>query len=1405
MIATRPPLAAADLEEDEAPPSPPPSPPPATGLLSPALLGGTAAAPIPGLPVVDTTQLPGGTLALTALGTGATLHRPDSSQKVCCVCNNDCSTGERGRSSTWGYFHLACKRRVRPAPPPEGDDGEEAAHKRPRIASPPPPPPLVCWVCGNACLESQHRQEVPDGGFMHVACLPPPTQPSMPPPPPRPSRRSAEATAPQLASQRVEPGTRLVVRWKALPPSKARVLATLSPQVLNHGATFSRPQDRPTEQAAYLPWEVVVPPGPLADRLRRFAPPAPPPPMRDSPGLVMQLGGARLFSQGPRLYVASLDMWARRAQTVAGASWQQPPSGRNRSRGRGANHRPLFALTPAKPPPRRSAVVAWLDARRAGCAPAPCGATPSARAVAPAPEHGAESSSDEEDALVLSLSDGVGAVNPGRGGGPAQVGLLVGANAWPPDEPQPRPPSPKYETDVTFWDVIQATSGGPAAMGEATATAAAADGARQEQTETPATQPIAGGGAPAPPGGITVEAASRRRRSSTAAGAPSQITGPTATHTSTPASQAGFRPGSGGVPGGEANHVSVMTIEMCAQTRGALLPDPAHDAVLCIAVCLLDDSAPPGATLQQVVLLVDPPSEEPQAPIRVPGTAAQFCVPHEAALFEAFITLVKAMDPDIMLGYDVHSGSLGYLADRHAVLQMGRDRRTVVPLLRAVSRTPAHSPPGAQFQDTYGLEHMAGMWVTGRVVFNLWRILRAEVKLQSYTFQSAAAAVLKRRVPCMPASQLHCWHSRRPDRWRAAAWVLGQADGCVRLCQQLDLVARTAELARVFGIQLEDVVVRGSQHRVESMMLRLAHNQNYVAISPTKDDLRRIPAPAHIALVMEPVSGFYTSPVVVLDFQSLYPSQIIAYNLCYSTCLGTLPGCTPAELLDTPRSFGVTALTMPKGLLGAQGGVEGLYIAPNGAVFVPPATRVGVLPRLLTEILDTRVMVKAALKAAPRDARVLQRCLQARQLGLKLIANVTYGYTAANFSGRMPLPELADAIVSSGRATLERAIEMVNSNAEWDAKVVYGDTDSLFVHLPGRTKEQAFAIGAAIAAAVTAANPAPVKLQLEKVYLPCLLVAKKRYVGMAWDSPGAAAPSFDDKGIETVRRDTCGAVSKTVERSLRLLFATRDLSRVKAYLLRQWARIYGGRLSVADATHAKEVRSFYVPGKVVPSSALVGRRATAADPRAKPHAGQRVPYVVVDGLAGSRVTDMVHSPADFLAAGGALRLNADYYITRQVAALHRLLSLAGGNVKAWVAEAPLHVRRSATKEEVAHNAGRSIITNYYRSDHCAVCGQFTGANGVVCATCSAAPQETAAVLGGRVRSLSATVGQLHAVCTHCGGGDGGAGISCVSLDCPVFYERDKRGLELSAAQRLLREAADLLDRTVTPDDDMAPW
>ncbi|PIO61138.1 hypothetical protein TELCIR_17345, partial [Teladorsagia circumcincta] len=93
-------------------------------------------------------------------------------------------------------------------------------------------------------------------------------------------------------------------------------------------------------------------------------------------------------------------------------------------------------------------------------------------------------------------------------------------------------------------------------------------------------------------------------------------------------------------------------------------------------------------------------------------------------------------------------------------------------------------------------------------------------------------------------------------------------------------------MARVYGIQFHEVWSRGSQLRVESMMFRLAHTQGFVLPSVTPSQRIQMEAPEQLQLIMEPLSKVYFDPVIVLDFQSLYPSMVIAYNYCFSTLFG---------------------------------------------------------------------------------------------------------------------------------------------------------------------------------------------------------------------------------------------------------------------------------------------------------------------------------------------------------------------------------------------------------------------------------------------------------------------------------------------------------------------------------------
>ena len=75
------------------------------------------------------------------------------------------------------------------------------------------------------------------------------------------------------------------------------------------------------------------------------------------------------------------------------------------------------------------------------------------------------------------------------------------------------------------------------------------------------------------------------------------------------------------------------------------------------------------------------------------------------------------------------------------------------------------------------------------------------------------------------------------------------------------------------------------------------------------------------------------------------------------------------------------------------------------------------------------------------------------------------------------------------------------------------------------------------------------ELKFEKVYFPCVTLAKKRYCGYKLEKI-TDQPVLDAKGIETIRRDTVEAVAKIMDSCLRMLFETKDLSKIKKYLFR---------------------------------------------------------------------------------------------------------------------------------------------------------------------------------------------------------------------------------------------------------------
>ena len=73
--------------------------------------------------------------------------------------------------------------------------------------------------------------------------------------------------------------------------------------------------------------------------------------------------------------------------------------------------------------------------------------------------------------------------------------------------------------------------------------------------------------------------------------------------------------------------------------------------------------------------------------------------------------------------------------------------------------------PKYRQNDEYGELHASGIHCTGRIVLNVWRILRSELKLNIYTFESCVAAVLQLRTPHVQPHVLTHWFNGGPAGW----------------------------------------------------------------------------------------------------------------------------------------------------------------------------------------------------------------------------------------------------------------------------------------------------------------------------------------------------------------------------------------------------------------------------------------------------------------------------------------------------------------------------------------------------------------------------------------------------------------------------------------------------------------
>jgi DNA polymerase delta subunit 1 len=682
--------------------------------------------------------------------------------------------------------------------------------------------------------------------------------------------------------------------------------------------------------------------------------------------------------------------------------------------------------------------------------------------------------------------------------------------------------------------------------------------------------------------------------------------------------------------------IRVVSLDIEAHSVDGAFPDAKRLGDACVCVGLAAETFfAPDPDARALALLADPLTD--RAPADLPEEGGVYRIfADEASLLSGLGAHLRRLDADVIVGYNETGFDWRYLEARRATLvAAGRMSPQQEQDFARLSRSVALVCP---FVDASVPAQGAGELVVRRPALPglleldcfLWlkRSASHGAALRDFRLDTAAEHFLGERKADLPPAQIFASVASGHLR-RVADYCLQDVRLALALVARLEMLQATLLLARVTGAPGGDVLFRGQQLLVYAQFLREASAEGYV-VQEGADEAVAISYEG--AQVLEPRSGFYADPVIILDFASLYPSMIIEYNLCPSTLwrAGSLPA-------------------------------DGLCRRPPGTAhdFVRGSVRRGLLPRVVARLLEQR---GAARAEAVRCGDAAQRSLLHNlQMALKICANSVYGATGSS-RGLMSAREVAESTTAAGRHAIAFAREHIETY--WPgAEVIYGDTDSCFTRLPEQLRElslpELFDLGGRIASSVTSAfralggEGAAVKLEMERVVRPLLLSEqKKRYAAFGWDAPGAEGRIFA-KGIELVRRDSLPMTREYQRRVLEALLLERDVEGavrlVEAALEEVLAAGPGDDLS--RLAQSKSLRAEYVAAETQPQ-AVVNELRRLRSPGSESRVGGRVDYVVIAGAA-RRVVDRVEDPE--YAAREKLPPDWPHYVEAVSAPLLRLL------------------------------------------------------------------------------------------------------------------------------------------------------
>ncbi|RKP04792.1 DNA polymerase family B-domain-containing protein, partial [Thamnocephalis sphaerospora] len=531
--------------------------------------------------------------------------------------------------------------------------------------------------------------------------------------------------------------------------------------------------------------------------------------------------------------------------------------------------------------------------------------------------------------------------------------------------------------------------------------------------------------------------------------------------------------------------------------------------------------------------------------------------------------------------------------------------------------------------------------MSGRIVCDTYLAAKARadlVKSKSYSLTQLARSQLETPREDISFESI-------PGYFKSASSLAYLTEHCcfdtflvIKLMSKLQVLPLTKQLTALAGNLWGRTMTGARAERNEYLLLHEFHKAKFIVPDKAiytsqrgagatqqdgdedggrKTEGRRKPAYAG-GLVLEPKKGFYDKFVLMLDFNSLYPSIIQEYNICFTTVNRPVRSDdNPDDEPDVPDS----------------------------------ALETGTLPKLLARLVDRRRQVKQLMKDPKATPTELAQ-YNIRQTALKLTANSMYGclgFTNSRFYAK----PLAMLITSKGREILQNTVGLAESKG---LDVIYGDTDSIMIYTNTDSIDEVKTMGLDLKREVNKRYRL-LEIEMDAFYQRMLLLKKKKYAAIVvTEVNGQLKTKMETKGLDLVRRDWCELSHSVSEFALNQILSG------------------DGREEVLDRIHeylakvGRETRGGLVPiEKFIINKGMTKNAHEYADVKSQPHvqvakrmiakgisvrAGDTVPYVIcTDHTAqgpSKTMAECAYHPDELRQPGSGLKIDFEWYLAQQV-------------------------------------------------------------------------------------------------------------------------------------------------------------